>query len=150
MAVELGGDKAWKQKIFGDVVVSFQWVNEEPAMVLFAKTPKIKRGAYCICLSSAFKYVKSDGYPEEYLIKQSVVAADIMGFEQSSFVCRQIADAILESIEDLVAMPPEPTGMNEKQSRVIGEAIIKVNGETVTEKEVTEGNRDMFVRASNG
>lgn len=49
MPVLLGGEKAWKQRVSGDIVVSYQWVNGEPAMILF---PKVKRlglsGAYAL------------------------------------------------------------------------------------------------------
>jgi hypothetical protein len=137
MAV-VGGEKAWKIKQYGDVVASFQWVNEEPAIILFPrKKQAFTRGAFVVALSALHQYVNSDGYPNtDYLIPQSAKAADFMGMEVTQFSVKQIADAILDSAEDLVRMPPEPPGMTEKQhNQAVGEAKIMVDGKVVLHDE---------------
>lgn len=138
MGVMLGGEKAWKVRDKGDFSVSFQWVNEEPAMILFPNHKGIGQGAFVICMSSLYKYVKSDGYPNtEYLVAQAVKAAKQMGFSGLGFEVKRIADAILDSCEDVLQMPPEPVGINEKQrNQSIGEATIKVDGHTIFHDEV--------------
>ena len=139
MPVMLGGEKAWKQRVVGDVVLSYQWVNEEPAMVLFAKNPPIGAGAYIIGLSAIHKYVNSDGYPNvDYLIPQATEAARHIGLGTLAISVRNVADAILDGAEDLVRMPPEPQGLNEEKLReAIGKATIKVDGTTIYQDEVT-------------
>ena len=140
MSVMLGGEKAWKQYIKGDVVVNFQWINGEPAMILF---PKVKRtldaGAFAICLSAAFQYVKSDGYPDlDYMIPQCAKAAKVMGMDATTHTIRRICDAILDGMEDLLKMPPErPKSHMEENKDVIGEAVIKAGGRTIMEQELT-------------
>lgn len=133
MAVLLGGDNAYKVRVIGDIVVSYQYVNEEPAMVIY---PKIKRtlgnGAYAICLSSAYKYAEVD-----YLIQQSKVAAEQIGMDITGHTVRRIADCIIDGLPDLIEMPPERTGMNQEQGQEIGEMLIKVDGQTIAHKELT-------------
>jgi hypothetical protein len=138
MGVVLGGEKAWKVKNKGDFAVAYQWVNEEPAMVFFPTRKGIGLGAFVLCLSALHNYIKSDGYPNtQYLVQQSMAAAKQMGFQGLGFEAKRIADAILDGAEDLVAMPPEPVGINEKQlNESIGEAIIKVDGQTIFHDEV--------------
>jgi len=132
MPVTLGGEKAYKIRTIGDIVCSFQWVNEEPAMVLF---PKVKRtltnGAFVLCLSAAFKYTNIN-----YLVSQSFAAAKQMGFEASKFSAHQIADVIIEGLPDLIEMPPEPT-QEQKVEQAIGEMLVKVDGKTIRHEEVS-------------
>lgn len=132
MPVTLGGEKAYKQRVIGDIVCAFQWVNEEPAMVLF---PKIKRtltnGAYVLCLSAAYKYANV-----HYLVSQSFAAAKQLGFEDSKFSAHQIADIIIEGLPDLLEMPPMPT-QEQKLGQAIGEMLIKVDGQVIKHEEIT-------------
>lgn len=145
MAVMIGGAKAWKVRQHGDIGVSFQWINEEPAMVLFPARRSIAgAGAYVICLSAAFRYADSKtGAPTEYLIRQAVAAASQLGFSPTdTFAARRIAEVIVDSLPDLVEMPPEPTGLNAEQQAAIGEMSIKIDGQTIAEREVTAPSLD--------
>lgn len=132
MPVTLGGNTAHKIRVIGDIVCSYQWVNEEPAMVLY---PKIKRtftnGAFVLCLSAAFKYTNVN-----YLVAQSFAAAKQLGFEDSKFVAHQIADIIIEGIPDLIEMPPMPS-QEQKLQESIGEMLLKVDGEIIKHEEIT-------------
>lgn len=140
MPVMVGGEKAWKVRRHGDIGVSFQWVNDEPAMILFpAKTNAFAQGgAYVLALSAAFKYADSvSGGPTPYLIRQCAAAAVQLGFlATDTFAIRKIADVILDSLPDLVEMPPEPTGMTKGQAESVGEMLIKLDGETIHHSEV--------------
>lgn len=141
MAVMIGGAKAWKVRQHGDIGVSFQWVNEEPAMILFPLRRSLATaGAYVIALSAAFRYADSKtGAPTPYLIRQSIAAAQQLGFSPTdTFASRKIAEVIVDSLPDLVDMPPEPTGMNADQTAsAIGEMSIKLDGKTIAERDVT-------------
>lgn len=148
MAVMIGGAKAWKVRQHGDIGVSFQWINEEPAMVLFPARRSIAgAGAYVICLSAAFRYADSKtGAPTEYLIRQAVAAASQLGFARTdTFAARKIAGVIVDSLPDLVAMPPEPTGLNAQEQAAVGELAIKLDGQTIAEREVSAPTVDELV-----
>ena len=140
MPVQIGGAKAWKVRQHGDIAVSFQWVNEEPAMILFPARKSLPgAGAFVIALSAAFKYADPrTGGPTPYLIRNSVQAAQQLGFSPTdTFAARKIAEVIVDSLPDLVDMPPEPQQFNQEQTQAIGEMAIKVDGQTVHEAEVT-------------
>lgn len=140
MPVQIGGAKAWKVRQHGDIAVSFQWVNEEPAMILFpARRSLPGAGAFVIAISAAFKYADSrTGAPTPYLVRASAQAAQQLGFTNSdTFAARKIAEVIVDSLPDLIDMPPEPQQFNQEQAAAIGELSIKVDGETVHEGEIS-------------
>jgi hypothetical protein len=129
----LGGETAHRIRVTGDIVSSYQWVSGEPAMVLFPRERKMGGGAYVICLSSAHNYAE-----QAYLVSGALTAATIMGMDQTKATVMRIADVILDGLEDLVRMPPEPPkgmklpGVDDRTAEV----SLKVDGETVLEKQV--------------
>jgi hypothetical protein len=139
MSVMLGGDKTWKQRIKGDLVVTYQWVNGEPALILFPKRKQtLNSGAFAICLSAAYQYANSDGSPTPYAISQALRGAEAMGFFPDKMTCIRIVDAIIDGIPDLIEMPPENPGYNESKHReVIGEMNIKQDGRVIRSEEIT-------------
>lgn len=109
-------------------------------MILFPARKSLPgAGAFVIALSAAFKYADSkSGAPTQYLIEASVMAARQMGFSPTdTFASRKIAEVIVDSLPDLVDMPPEPQQFNQEQATAIGEMAIKIDGQTVHEAEVT-------------
>lgn len=136
--VILGGGKAWKIRRHGDLAVSFQWVNNEPAMCLFNPN-KSKSPAVAICLSAAHLYADSKtGAPSHYLVEKSLAYSDILGSSP-----RKIANVICDSMPDLVDMPPEPDweriGADKRIS--IGEVTIHSGGQEVAGAEIDkDGN----------
>jgi hypothetical protein len=121
MAVMLGGSKAVQVGIRHGVAYAYQYVNEEPALVLWNPKQPLGSGAFIIALSSAFKYAD-----DEYLIRQSALAAQQLGFSITKYDVMNIAKVIEISIDDLVHMPPEP----EEQKHILGEAEITLGGQT--------------------
>lgn len=83
-------------------IISFQWVNGEPAMCILRQFSGVKN-AFVICLSAAWKYTDI-----AYLVSQSTQAAIHFGMAGERHAARNIADIILENLEDLVKMKPEP------------------------------------------
>src|SRR5574341_1017129 len=143
MGVVVGGKNAWRVKRKGDIVVAFHWVNGEPAMVLFPMRPNtaVKPTACVVALSVAHKYAESTGYPSRYCIEQAAKFAVLMGMYTDRFTIHRIADAILEGIEDLLDMPPEPQAFRrDYKKRVIGEMTFKSEGKVVAEREVEDLN----------
>lgn len=142
MSVMLGGAKAWKQNVNGDVVASFQWINKEPAMCLYPLHPRsLNPGAYVLPLESAFKYADSKtGGPTPYCIKQAAIAAEVMGFFPDKFIITRIVDTIMGGLLDLIDMPPEPTGMTKAQTEAVGELLVKIDGKVRLEGEINADN----------
>lgn len=141
MSAMFGGEKAWKVRVKGDVVVAYHWINNEPAMVLFKRGAgtAMNPGAYVLPLESAFKYADSKtGGPTRYAIQQAATAARVMGFFPDRFIITRIVDVIMEGLLDLIEMPPEPTGLNAQQTEAIGEMSLKADGQIVHECEVDE------------
>jgi len=89
-------------RAFKDLVISFQWVNEEPAMCILRRHAE-KRNAWVICLSSAYKYDD-----DKYLVQQSVLATKVLGSPGDKALARNFCDAVMNNIDELVKMKPEP------------------------------------------
>lgn len=130
--VELGGERAWRQRVIGDVVCSYQWLDlrasgdetadgePEPAMVLFPAYRRMETGAYVIPQRNAYAYVDSKGNPTPQLIKTAALAAETLGFtmtDRSSI--RRMLDIICEGVPDLIDMPLEqPAALEVRQHRL--------------------------------
>lgn len=109
----IGGEHAWKQYRKGDVLVTYQWVNDEPCMCLFAAVGSQNRGAFVIALSALHKYMDNKGYPTRYLVMATVDIAKQLGFTPGKDICMRIADVIADGAQDLVRMPPMPKAVRE-------------------------------------
>ena len=113
MPVILGGPNARGFRIMrGGIVVCYQYVNKEPALVIFPHRPRMQKTGFIICLSAAYKYTD-----DVYLVKQAYKAAEMLGMGTDSFTVYNMARAIEENLEDLVMMKPEP----EREEKIIGE-----------------------------
>ena len=138
-----GGVTAWRVFTKGDLVLAFHWVNGEPSMVLFpAKGRMMLRNCvpYCLPLSSAHELVKdgTGGFvvDADILWVKASRAAQVMGFEGDFQIVRQVADLILNHLDDLCDMPPEPVVLAGTTGPApTGEIAVSVGGETVFEGE---------------
>jgi hypothetical protein len=129
MGITVGGEKAWKTRTHGELFVSYQWVNDEPAMLIFPTRPIDQAGCFAIALSSAWKYADSTtGGPTEYLFEQADNAARVMGMFQTKDTLRKIATVIVDGLPDLVDMPPAPQAFTPLPK---GEMKLKLDGQTV-------------------
>lgn len=137
MGLIVGGPDAWKVRTSGDIVIAFHWVNGEPAMVLWPVRKPLGCVPYCIGLSHAYKYAKNTGYPTPYCVTQAVAAAQVMGMDTGRETVKRIVEIILDNLEDLVRMPPEP----EKKDKTapLGTATLYSEGTKVSEGEITTG-----------
>ncbi len=105
--------------------------SKEPILCVVNRKSRIDAKKLCgIALSAAHKYVS-----ETYLIQQAQIFARMLGHD-SWYATRQIADAIMDGLDDLVMAAeyelvedqrhPEP-------KKAKGEVEIRVNGDTVAE-----------------
>lgn len=149
MGLTIGGPKAWKVKRHGDVVVAFHWVNGEPAMCLFPFIRRLGSAVFIIPMELAHVYAKSDGYPTKELIEKATLAANVMAMDASSrAVVFNIATAMLDSIDDLLDMPPKPTGLTQAQTRAAGEATLFIGGQKISAGEAAPDEEPDFVPVS--
>lgn len=135
--IALGGPFMHKQFIKGDIVVELTWIDEEPHMLLYRAVPKSKTGVMKIDLNDAYKYADSrTGGPSKTLFDDCVIGAKAIGFAaMDSFAIRGLMDAILDHLDDLIQMPPEPQGSALANAPTTGdnELAIKIDGQTVLE-----------------
>lgn len=141
MGIVVGGENAWKVRAQKDLCVAFHWVNGEPAMVLFPLRKRLGAAAYILTLPVAYKYAQANGHPTPYCIRQAVVAAQVMAMDTTKATVQNIVEVILDNIEDLVRMPPEPE--RKDKSPALGVATLFSGGRKVAEGEVTVGPEAM-------
>ena len=133
-----GGTNAWKTQQVGDIVRSYHWVNDEPAMVIYPALARTEAaGAYIICLSSAFKYDDM-----QYLIQQAAIAAKVIGMDSTQMTIHRIGTAIHDGLHDLIVMPPEPQWNKDlNRGHVVAEMEVKKDGKTIIERDVYSNDR---------
>lgn len=136
MGLILGGPKAWKTRTQGDIVVAYHWINGDPAMVLWPLRKPLGCVPFCIGMSHAYKYAHGTGYPTRYCLQQAAVAAGVMGMDTTKQTVRRIVEVILDGLEDLIRMPPEPE--RKEDAAPAGTVTLFQDGRKVVEAEVTD------------
>lgn len=143
--VELGGERAWRQRVIGDIVCSYQWLDlrswghagaedaPEPCMVLFPAFRRMETGAYTIPQNNAYAYVDSRGNPTEWLFRAAQKAAETLGFDiNDKAAYMRILDIIVEGMPDLIDMPSDQPAALEVRRQVLGiEVTAKAAGQTL-------------------
>lgn len=141
--VELGGDRAWRTRVKGDIVVSFQWIQLDdiddqyptPCMCLFPAARHMETAAYVIPQRNAHVYATSRGEQSPALLGLAFKAAVHMGFFPDRATVFRIMDILLENIPDLVRMPSDQPGALNLKRLVHGiEASAAINGKTIHEE----------------
>lgn len=145
MPILLGGKHARFQRVHGDIVASYQYVNDERAMALWPVVKKLHAGAFIVCDSAAWRYSpdwkRKEWYGRNgellcgplYLMQQALVAARVMGMDEGKSTCIRIATTIAEGLSDLVRLPPAPPPPTPKP---IGEASLIIGGDRVATREI--------------
>jgi hypothetical protein len=144
--VELGGERAWRKRVIGDIVVSYQWIDlrahgdtnaedgPEPCMCLYPAHRRLEVGAYTIPQRNAWAYADSKtGQPSEQLYRTAHRAAGDLGFDKNDKQAFfRVLDVICEGIPDLIDMPSEQPSALDLRRHLLGiEAAAKVNGQTI-------------------
>lgn len=144
--VELGGERAWRKRVIGDIVVSYQWIDlrahgdpnaedgPEPCMCLFPAFRRLEVGAVVIPQRNAWAYVDSaTGQPLEQLYRFAFDAVADLGFDRNDKAAfMRILDIVCEGIPDLKDMPSEQPSSLDLRRHLLGiEAMAKVNGKTI-------------------
>lgn len=143
MGITVGGPTAWKVVSRGPIAVAFHWVEGEPALVLFPTQGRmVMRNCmpYVLPLARAHELVKDGSkgsvVDSAVLWEKARTATEVMGFGADAQVAMKVADVILNSLDDLCDMPPEPAVLeNARRPAPTGELALKVAGETVFQGE---------------
>lgn len=123
MSVEFGRVYDYRSGIS----VRYEHVNEEPSVVI-----ERKRNKFVIGLSKAFAYAE-----DQYLVKQSILACRVLGFNVTRNDAFLIADIIHNHLDELVKLPPQQMKTQREIENELDElvhkhkAIYLVNGENI-------------------
>lgn len=138
--VELGGERAWRQRVIGDVVCSFQWIQLDeidpeapvPCMCLYPALRHMDTATYVIPQRNAFAYATNRGEPTPALFGMAFKAAQFMNFFPDRMTVKRVIDIIVEGLPDLIRMPSEqPSALEIKRARLGIEASAAINGKTI-------------------
>lgn len=121
-------NKAHLSRQHGDLMVIFTWVNDERSMVLI---PAYRKGAawYIVCESAAWKYDN-----KEYLKRQCMKAAEVLGMEPSPNNWIKLATIIHDGLPDLITMPTGPD--KELTSANYGQMELRQGGKTMVAQDI--------------
>lgn len=100
-----------RSRKFGDFEILFQYVDEEPALVVRAhRFLSVRRRAWVIMMESAWKYVDDVAHPgsghSEYMVYASAQIAEMLSLGSDVQTRFRIAEAIQDCLEDLINMKP--------------------------------------------
>lgn len=136
--VMLGGD-VFDQRITGDIVSEFKWVDGEPVMLLYKCVLGRNTPAYMIELVDAHKFALSNGNASKELVSTLChEAARTLSSEHDKATQFRLIDIILNGLADLLRMPPEPRAIEQanKPSSGNDELKIMMDGKTIIEVQV--------------
>lgn len=100
-----------KTRSFGDIQILYQYVDEEPALVIRAnRFLSVRKRAYVITQESAWKYVDDVESPHSghsfYMVHACAMIEEMLGLGNSLDTRFRIAEAIMDCLEDLINMKP--------------------------------------------
>jgi hypothetical protein len=137
MGIVVGGEKAWKVRTQGDLVVAYHWINREPAMVLFPLRRRLGAVPFVIPLPAAYTYARSNGYPTMECFQKAFIAARVMAMDVTRTTIHSIVTVILDGLEDLIKMPPEPPVLVQRLPNV-GEIALMLDGKPLVQGEIDD------------
>jgi hypothetical protein len=133
--VMLGGD-VYEQLTKGDITHEYKWRNGEPIMLIYKRVLGRNTPAYMIEMKDAHQYAMSNGGPTKALLsKLCMEAAQAIGVEHDKASIYRIIDVIVEGMDILLKMPPEPKAIEVANRPSTGndELCIKIDGKVIAE-----------------
>lgn len=133
--VMLGGD-VFDQRVTGDIISEFKWVDGEPVMLLYKRVLGQNTKAYMIEMKDAHMFAMSNGRASKRLLDTLCHdAAKALNSEHDKATVFRLIGIILDGLPDLLRMPPEPKALEiaNRPSSGNDELAIKINGQTVIE-----------------
>jgi len=125
-----------KTRNFGDFDINFQYVDEEPALVIRAhRFLAVRKRAYVVTQESAWKYVDDVESPNsghsQYMVRASSVIEAMLGLGDDIMTRYRIAEAIMDCLEDLINMKPmktdKPEGAHVEGTMQVGDQVFEIS-----------------------
>lgn len=143
--VELGGERAWRQYVKGDVTASLQWIDLQahdpafpesgpiPCLCLFHSHRRAMTGSHIIPQRFAYLYGAREGKPTKHFFRMVCDASETMGFDRNDKAAQfRVLDLVVEALPDLILMPGEQPDALEVAVHKAGiEVHVKANGQTL-------------------
>ena len=119
-----------KSRSFGEFEILFQYVNEEPALVVrSSRFLHTRRRAWVILQDVAWKYVDpEDVTHSEYMVRATHRMGEMLGLGTDLQTRFRLAEGIVECLEDLINMKPLKKQYDDIYADVTGK--VHVGGET--------------------
>lgn len=133
--VMLGGD-VWDQRVTGDIISEFKWIDGEPAMLIYKSVLGKNTQAYMIEMKDAHQFALSNGQASKRLLNELCFgAAKALNSEYDKATVHRLITVILDGLPDMLRMPPEPTELEKANRPSTGndEISIKIDGKTIIE-----------------
>lgn len=133
--VMLGGD-VYEQLTKGDITHEYKWRDGEPIMLIYKRVLGRNTPTYMIEMKDAHEYAMSNGGPTKRLLsKLCFDAAVALGVEHDKASITRIIDVIVEGMDILLKMPPEPKAIEiaNRPSTGNDELTLKIDGKIVAE-----------------
>lgn len=105
---------------------ALQWVDGEPALLIWSAREGWDSGVMGICLGAAYRYADPDGKPTAYCFRMAMGNLPMMGLAQLEIEKRALVDCIMLWLPDLLHMPPQPVDMRKAER---GPALVDVTHE---------------------
>lgn len=131
----VGGAQAWKTHDCHGYNVSMEWVDGEPAMVIWSRlAPDF---GFAICLSSVGKYATPEGKPNQEGVDALAMALPDFGREICARELHRLVDIVLRYVPELIAMPPTPRDVRKADAGgAIWDVTQKANDKTISEASI--------------
>lgn len=135
MGYLIGEKSAW-QKVHRNMVACGEWVNGEPAMVIFPLGKLGSQGVVpaAICLSALYQWTDP-----KYAARSAIRFCQAMGLQDDPWAPNLFIDVVMAHIDDVVAMPPENTLQTKAERQVVAEVSFRDELGKVREREVMAG-----------
>lgn len=133
--VQLGGD-VWDQRVTGDIISEFKWIDGEPAMLIYKSVLGKNTQAYMIEMKDAHEFALSNGMASKRLLNELCFgAAKALNSEHDKATVHRLITVILDGLPDMLRMPPEPSELEKANRPSTGndEISIKIDGKTIIE-----------------
>lgn len=133
----LGGARSYAQRESKGYIVSLEWVEGEPAMVIWPARAggDAEVGAFAICLSSAGVYADPSGKPTEECFLRCAMALPDLGKALLHVELNTLVDVVMQYMPDLLAMPPAPRAVRLADR---GEALWEITQQDEAGKTISE------------
>jgi hypothetical protein len=131
----VGGPDAYRSFERRGLKCSLEWVDGEPAMLIWKAREGFDAGVFGICLSSAGKYADPSGDPTPACFREAWRALPVLGLPQLEIEASNLVSCIIDWVPHLLTMPPQPPALRQAER---GPALWEVTQEDADGRRLSE------------